>query len=386
MAPLLRKPKGTHFFNQPFQSRVNRSVGARLDFAMAFVILLIIGLGLLNLYSSVESSPSKSGLFTTQVQWYVICCLAMIVVYAINYHFYDAAAYWLYGAAVVLLILVLLVGKTAKGSSRWIELGFFSFQPSELSKIAFVLCLARYFSQYPKTEGYRLGDLAIPFGLLAVPTILMLMQPDLGTAMLHVLIFGSVCVFVGLRLRTLLGLGFSAIAAAPLMWFFGLKDYQRLRVLTLLDPESDPLGSGYHIRQSLIAIGSGRFIGKGYLHGTQTRLQFLPEQHTDFIFSVLSEEWGFLGAAFVLMLFFALIVWGVSVAARSKDNFGSILAFGMVSILFWHVFINVGMALGIMPVVGVVLPFFSYGRTAIFTMLVAVTLLLNINSRRSMFE
>ncbi|MCL4233432.1 MAG: rod shape-determining protein RodA [Deltaproteobacteria bacterium] len=353
---------------------------------MAFVIVLIIGLGLLNLYSSVESSPAKSGLFTAQVQWYVICALAMIAIFAINYHFYDAAAYWTYGIAVLLLILVLLVGKTAKGSSRWIELGFFSFQPSELSKIAFVLCLARYFSQYPKPEGYRLGDLAIPFGLLAVPTVLMLMQPDLGTAMLHVLVFGSICVFVGLRLRTLLGLSFTAIAAAPLMWFFGLKDYQRTRILTLLDPESDPLGSGYHIRQSLIAIGSGRFLGKGYLHGTQTRLQFLPEQHTDFIFSVLSEEWGFLGAAFVLILFFALIVWGVSVAARSKDNFGSILAFGMVSILFWHVFINVGMALGIMPVVGVVMPFFSYGRTAIFTMLVAVTLLLNINSRRSMFE
>ncbi len=384
--PLLRKPKGTHFFNQPFQSRVNRSIGSRLDFAMAFVILLIIGLGLLNLYSSVESSVSKSALFTAQVQWFVICGLAMIVVYAINYHFYDAAAYWLYGAAVVLLILVLIVGKTAKGSSRWIEIGFFSFQPSELSKIAFVLCLARYFSQYPKAEGYRLGDLGIPFALLAVPTFLMLLQPDLGTAMLHVLVFGSVLLFVGLRPRTLLGLSVTAIAAAPLMWFFGLKDYQRLRVLTLLDPESDPLGSGYHIRQSLIAIGSGRFLGKGYLHGTQTRLQFLPEQHTDFIFSVLSEEWGFLGAAFVLILFFALIVWGVSVAARSKDNFGSILAFGMVSILFWHVFINVGMALGIMPVVGVVMPFFSYGRTAIFTMLVAVTLLLNVNSRRSMFE
>lgn len=381
-----RRPAGNHFFNQPFQSRVNRSVGARLDFTMAFVVLLLIVLGMVNLFSAVETSQENSGLFNTQLQWLAICAVAMIFVYIVNYHFFDALAYWFFGASMVTLVLVLLVGQTIKGSTRWLGFGFFTFQPSEVSKIALVFCLARYFSQYPKTDGYSLGDLWIPLGILAVPSALIMLEPDLGTMIVHVLIFASMCLFVGIKRWTLFGMSITGLAAAPLAWFFALHDYQRERVLTLLNPDRDPLGSGYHIRQSLIAIGSGKFFGKGYLQGTQTRLQFLPEQHTDFVFSVLSEEWGFLGGFVVLTLFFVLIIWGMSVAAKSKDQFGSILAFGLTSVLFWHVVINVGMALGLMPVVGVVLPFFSYGRTAAITMLFVVTMLLNISSRRYMFE
>jgi rod shape determining protein RodA len=191
--------------------------------------------------------------------------------------------------------------------------------------------------------------------------------------------------FVGVRRRVLIGVGVGGLVAAPLIFFFGLRDYQRERIWTLLDPDRDPTGTGWHIRQSLIAIGSGQFGGKGFLKGTQTKLDFLPEQHTDFIFSVLAEEWGFIGVVVVLALFFALIVWSVNIAMQSKDRFGMLLGFGLAAFIFWHVVINIGMVLGLMPVVGVPLPFISYGRTSLLTMMIAVGLLLNISGRRYIF-
>jgi len=381
-----RRSYDSNVFDRRYSSRVNRSAGARFDWAMTFIILLLIVFGILNLYSAVHGSVQKEAMFYSQVQWIVICAILMIPLFLINYQFYESSAYWIFGLTCSLLVILFFFGYEAKGASRWISFGGFSFQPSELTKITLVICLSRYFVQKPRSEGYGLGQLGLPLLLTLIPFSLIIIEPDLGTAVLHILIFGSICAFVGIKRRSILLMTGITVVLLPITWFFALKDYQRERIFTLFDPNRDPLGAGYHIRQSLLAIGSGKVFGKGYLQGTHTKLQFLPEQHTDFVFSVLAEEWGFVGGIVVLALFFILIAWGFSVAANSKDHFGSIMAFGLSSILFWHVFINVGMALNIMPVVGVVLPFFSYGRTSIITMMIVVTLLMNINSRRYMFD
>jgi len=380
-----RRPKYP-VMGQEFSSRFDRNVGHRFDWGIAVVVLFLVITGIMNLYSAVQGSLTKEALFAAQVRWFIICAGLMFVIYLINYHFYEAASWSIFGFVIFLLVLTLVVGITTKGSARWVGIGAFRFQPSEISKIAMVLVLARFFSQKPRTAGYSLRELGIPFLILLAPTVLILLEPDLGTAILHVLIFGSVCMFVGIKKRSILTLAGALTAVLPLAWFFILKEYQRARILTLFNPDRDPLGTSYHIRQSLIAVGSGKFFGNGYLQGTQSKLEFLPETHTDFVFSVLAEEWGFFGCLIVLGLYFILITWAVSIAAKSKDRFGSIAAFGLASILFWHVFINVGMVLNLMPVVGVVLPFFSYGRTSAFTMLAVVTLLMNISSRRYMFE
>ncbi len=381
-----RRTYESNVFDRRYQGRVNRSAGAGFDWAMTFIITTLIVMGILNLYSAVHGSPVKEAMFYSQVQWIVICAVLMIPLFLINYQFYESSAYWLFGVTCFFLIVPFFFGYAAKGAYRWISIAGLSFQPSELTKITLVMCLSRYFVQKPSSEGYELNKLGAPVLLVLVPFLLIIIEPDLGTAMLHMLVFGSICAFVGIKRRSVLLMTILTVVLLPLTWFFALKDYQRERVLTLIDPERDPLGAGYHIRQSLLAVGSGKIFGKGYLQGTHTKLQFLPEQHTDFVFSVLAEEWGFVGGIVVLALFFIVIAWGFSVAANSKDRFGSIMAFGLSSILFWHVFINVGMALNIMPVVGVILPFFSYGRTSIITMMMVVTLLMNINSRRYMFD
>ncbi|MBZ0273565.1 rod shape-determining protein RodA [bacterium] len=387
MGLLAAKPRSPYrLAGQAYSARVGRGVRGRFDFAIAAVVAILVGMGLMTLYSAVMGLPGKEALFATQLRWVAVCAAMMFFVYLIDYHVYSAAAYSIFAVNALLLALTLLVGQEVKGASRWLGIGSFTFQPSELSKITLVLALAHYFANTPRVSGYRLVDLLPPLGITLVPTVLILLEPDLGTAVLHLAIFAAICLFVGVRKKSLVGAFVSGVLALPVLWFFVFHDYQRARILTLFNPEADPLGTGYHIRQSLIAVGSGKMFGKGFLDGSQTKLQFLPETHTDFIFSVVAEEWGFLGCLIVLALFFTLVIWGVNVAASSKDRFGSIAAFGLVSILFWHVIINVGMVLNLLPVVGVILPFFSYGRTSVFVMLCVVTMLLNINGRRYVFE
>jgi rod shape determining protein RodA len=251
-------------------------------------------------------------------------------------------------------------------------------------KIALILALARYFAQHERKEGYRLRDLFIPTVITMVPIVLIIKQPDLGTAMVVVFIFFSIVMFVKIRFRSLLILCTTIILATPFFWF-ALKEYQRTRILTFLNPDMDPLGAGYHIIQSKIAVGSGGIWGKGFLQGTQCKLHFLPEHHTDFIFAVLGEEWGFVGCGVVLALYLALILWGVTRGMRTQDRYGSIVAFGVTAMIFWHVVINVGMVLGIMPVVGLPLPFLSYGGSSAVVMLIGIGLLLNVRARRYIF-
>jgi rod shape determining protein RodA len=277
------------------------------------------------------------------------------------------------------------MGKYVGGSKRWLSIGPMSLQPSELVKLSVVIILAQYYSKNTSPKGMTLRELLKPGILVLIPFALIVKQPDLGTALLIVFIAASITIFVKIELRTLIYLISTCTMMGPLIWFF-LKGYQKQRILTFLNPERDPLGAGYHIIQSKIAIGSGMLSGKGYMKGTQNALSFLPEQHTDFIFSVLAEEWGFLGSFFVLFLFFMMIIWGLNIAYKCHDNFGVIIAVGITTMLFWQVLINIGMVMGLLPVVGVPLPLVSYGGSSMITIMASIGLLMNVSMRKFMFE
>jgi len=317
--------------------------------------------------------------------WYGVGSVAMAAAIIFNYKLLDRWAHATYVIGIILLVCVLLFGRYFGGAKRWLVLGPVSFQPSELAKIAVIVSLARYYSRLANPVGFTLRELATPLIITLVPFFLIVRQPDLGTAMLVALIAGSMTAFVKIERRSLLYVMASCTVTVPLVWFF-LKGYQKRRILTFLNPDRDPLGAGYHIIQSKIAIGSGMISGKGFLKGTQNALSFLPEQHTDFIFSVLAEEWGFGGSLVLLFLFLMLIFWGLNIAYRCRDPFGTILSVGISAMIFWQVFINIGMAMGLMPVVGVPLPFISYGGSSIVTMMICVGLLINVSMRRFMHE
>jgi rod shape determining protein RodA len=353
------------------------------DWGLLGLTVLLGSLGLLTLYSAVISiSPSLHKiLHIKQLIWFGIGFAIMIVSFSLNYKLLYRWAHAIYIIGIILLVCVLLFGKYVGGAKRWLLLGPVSFQPSELVKIAVIIVLARYYSRVVTPAGLTLRELFAPFMLTIIPFFLIVKQPDLGTAMLVALIAGSMTVFVKIERRSLLYIMVSCMLTVPLIWFF-MKGYQKKRILTFFNPDSDPLGAGYHIIQSKIAIGSGMFAGKGFLKGTQNALSFLPEQHTDFIFSVLAEEWGLVGSVILLAIFLMLIIWALNVAHRCRDPFGTILAVGIAAMIFWQVFINIGMAMGLMPVVGVPLPFISYGGSSIITTMISVGLLMNVSMRR----
>jgi rod shape determining protein RodA len=366
---------------------IDRRFVKYFDWGLLGLTVFIAGLGLIALYSAVVSntaSPQKT-LYFKQLIWYSAGISVMVLSFLINYKTLDRWAPAIYILCMLLLISVLIFGKHVGGARRWLILGPVSIQPSELAKIAVIISLTRYYSRRADIGGLSLRELLTPFMLTAIPFILIVKQPDLGTAMLIVLIAGSVTVFVKIERRSLLCLVATCTVAGPLVWFF-LKAYQKRRILTFLDPDRDPLGAGYHIIQSKIAIGSGMIVGKGFLEGTQNALSFLPEQHTDFIFSVLAEEWGLMGSLLLLCLFLLLIIWGLNIAYRCREPFGTILAVGVTAMIFWHVFINIGMTMGLMPIVGVTLPFISYGGSSVITTMICIGLLLNISMRRFLYE
>lgn len=366
---------------------LDRRLIQNFDWVLLLLLLLLAGISILNLYSATYAIRDVGGskIFMKQFYWFLIGFSVFLVMITFNYYYLERLAYPAYFFTVVLLIIVLLVGKVMSGSQRWLSLGPAVFQPSELAKISMVLVLAKFFSDKGGSEEYRLRDLWQPFILILVPCGLILKEPDLGTALfLGVVSFSTILIVKVNRKSLLIFLGF-CLLAAPVIWF-GMKDYQQRRILTFLQPDMDPLGAGYHINQSKIAIGSGQFWGKGYLQGTQTRLHFLPEQHTDFAFSVLAEEWGLVGVTGLLLLYLFLILWGLNIAKGSKDKFGAILAVGIVAIVFWQVVINVGMVTGLLPVVGIPLLLFSYGGSSLISTMAAMGLLMNISMRRFMFQ
>ena len=358
------------------------------DWGLLGLAMVLGGIGLASVYSAVTADPPPAALkvlFYKQIVWFCIGLLVMVAVFSFNYRLLERWAHPIYIVCVLMLLGVIVFGKIAGGSRRWLILGPLHFQPSEMIKIAVVLVLAKYYSKDATERGFTLKELARPMLLAMLPVGLIVMQPDLGTAGLVTLIAVTITLFMKVERRSLLTLLVGCMAVVPAVWLV-LKDYQKRRILTFLSPDHDPLGSGYHIIQSKIAIGSGMITGKGYLQGTQNGLSFLPEEHTDFIFSILAEEWGLVGSALLIFLFIVLILWGVSIAHRCRDPFGTILAIGLTSLFFWQVIINIGMTMGLMPVVGVPLPFISYGGSSTITVAICVGLLMNVSMRRFMLE
>jgi len=363
----------------------DRRLVSNFDWVLLLTVLLLAGIGIVNLFSATASwNSTTTPLYLKQLLWLSGGVLIALIICLFDYRHLEYFAVHFYGLSIGMLIYVLLMGKTTMGATRWIDLGFFNLQPGEVVKIAVILLLARYFGKTANSFGYGLFELWKPTLWLLLPVVLVLKEPDLGTAVMVVAIAATMLLFAGLKRGTLIGLGFIGALIAVVGWF-GLHDYQRARIRTFMNPEADPLGSGYHIIQSKIAVGSGGFFGKGFIQGTQSQLSFLPERHTDFAFSVFAEEWGFAGSLVLLFLYLFLIVWGLYVARRAADRFGLFLAVGVTAMIFWHIVVNLGMVIGLLPVVGVPLPLFSYGGTSMVTTMIGVGLLMNVSMRRFMF-
>ena len=352
------------------------------------VLLTLLGIGVLTLYGIQPVNPlTQESLpyFFRQAIWILVGAVAFVLMASIDYHTLARFAYPIWMIAVVLLVGVLAAGRSIQGARRWISLGFFSIQPSELAKIGLLFVLAKVLSDTPRRGGLSLPEMATPALLIGLPMLLILKQPDLGTGLALLSISAAIIFVVGLRSKLLIYSLLFGMIAFPFFWLFfwnHLRDYQKARLLTFINPAHDTSGAGYHIAQSKIAIGSGQLFGKGLFGGTQSQLKFLPEGHTDFVFAVFAEAWGFAGVAVMLILFLLLIVWGIEIALRAKDRLGSLLAVGVVGLFSFHVIINIGMALGSMPTVGIPLPLISYGGTAMVTTLGLFGLLLNIKLRR----
>lgn len=363
--------------------KFDRRLFFNFDWTLFFLILIISCIGLLNIYSAGYSLDNfrQETLYIKQAQWIIISLLLIGIIICIDYRFICRFAYVIYAVSILLLIVVALYGYATHGSQRWIAIGGFFFQPSELVKLTIIIALAKYFDAHMIERGYRLRELLIPFCIVLIPFLFILKQPDLGTALILIILFLSMAFFIGIEWKSLMLAFASGVLLVPISWLL-LKDYQKERIMTFFDPENDPLGSGYHIIQSIIAIGSGGIFGKGYLKGTQTQLKFLPVQQTDFVFSVFAEEWGFLGGLILIIMFSVLILWCLKIALQSRDLLGMLISFGITMLIFWEVFINVGMVLGILPVVGIPMPFFSYGGSSMIILMTAMGFLLNISMRR----
>ena len=361
-----------------------RKVLSQLDWGLIVTTLLTVATGITMIYSATYSKTAGiQELHLRQLSWLGVGGVAIILLLLVDYRIFQRHAYLIYGVVLLLLIILPLWGTTIGGARRWLVLGPVRFQPSELAKLAVILALARYFSEEERSRLLGLRDLGIPAVLILLPVVLVAREPDLGTALVIALIGFIVILTAGLRLGTMLTLGVGLTTLAPLGWFF-LKGYQKARVLTILQG-GDPLGAGYHGLQAKIAIGSGGLLGKGLLAGTQSQLHFLPAQHTDFIFAVLAEEVGFIGSMWLMILFAILLLQGLGIAHRSRDLFGTLLAAGVVGSLGLHIVLNIAMTTGLLPIVGLPLPFMSYGGSSLVVNLVGIGLLLNIKMRRFNF-
>ena len=365
--------------------KIDRRLLINFDWVFLGIVLFISAVGILNIYSAGHNLYVRGEPFyVRQIYWLLVGLVIMIVAFSVDYHTIIRYAYLIYLVSLALLFLVPLYGTMTHGSQRWLVLWGFSFQPSELMKLVLIIVLARYFDDTAQ-EGYNIRNVVLLIAIVGLPFSMIAYQPDLGTAMFLMVICGCLVLFAGVGRKLVLAGISSGVVLAPLCWFV-LKDYQKERILTFLNPERDPLGTGYHIIQSIIAVGSGSLWGKGFLKGTQTQLKFLPEQQTDFAFSVFAEEWGFVGVVVVLCLFLILILWCLKITQNARDLPGALLAFGVTMFIFWGIFVNTGMVLGIFPVVGIPLPFFSYGGSSMIVLMMGAGLLMNVSMRRFVLQ
>ncbi len=365
--------------------RFDRRLLLNFDWVMVGVVAIVVLIGLANLYSASHLYEHHgTSVFVKQLTYYLLGAAVILLIISIDYRVLITWNYALYGLMLLMLLAALFIGQTIGGSQRWINLGFFRLQPSEPAKLILIITVASYYYRKDSGKGFGLKELAMPAFLTLLPFLLIVKQPDLGTGLMLCFVFVSMTLFVKLRWSTLAILTSVCLSAIPIGWKFFLKPYQRQRIETFLNPENDPLGTGYHITQSKIAVGSGLKFGKGFMKGTQGQLDFLPERHTDFAFSVWAEEWGFFGSVVFLACYFFMVLWGLNIAISSRDKFGVLLAFGIVSLIFWQALINLAMVLGLLPVVGMPLPLFSYGGSSLLTTLAGIGILLNIRMRRYM--
>ena len=355
----------------------------RIDLILLFATVAIIIYSLVIISSATHvNTPSEERFWYVQRQGLFAFIDIIIAVLCMNFDYrgLQQCGKTLYIFNLIMLVAVMLFGHAALGAQRWIQIGFISIQPSEFSKLIMIICLAAILEN-------RIGRLNTPQDLLPVaiyvgiPFLLVLKQPDLGTSLVFIAIFFGMTIACGINWKLFTAIIVAGVAALPVLWQF-LKDYQKMRIMVFLDPNVDPLGSGYHIIQSKIAIGSGMLFGKGLFEGTQSQLNFLPENHTDFIFAVVGEEFGFAGAALLLFLYLLVLWRGMQIARDASDIFGRLLAVGITSMLAFHVLVNVGMTTGIMPVTGIPLPLMSYGISSLTTNILAIAILMNIHLRK----
>lgn len=348
---------------------------ARLPWGIVLVIIALGSFGIVILYSAAGGSLNPWAL--KQAIRFTILLIMMLVLAMVRPETWMRLAWPIYGVVLLGLIGVELIGQVGGGSQRWLDIGIIRLQPSEFMKLAIVLVLARYYQSLPRGFETQLNALLPALALIAFPAALVMLQPDLGTA-LSITFGGVVVMFLaGVRLWLFIGAGVAAIGAMPIVWTM-LHEYQRKRVLIFLDPSADPRGAGYHITQSKIAIGSGGVNGKGFLNGTQSHLDYLPELQTDFIFATMAEEWGLLGGLFIILGFAVILGWGVQVALGGKNQFERLLALGLTATLFFYLAINMMMVMGLAPVVGIPLPLISYGGSAMMTVLILLGIIMGI--------
>lgn len=364
--------------------------GPQIDMPLLLVVVLIASIGVVNLYSATSAyvgaarNSGLAGVYVSQIYWLVIGFLAAMFLAAVDYRHLERLAPILYVGGLFFLALVFVVAEEdmVRNTRRWVKLGGFTFQPSEFMKPLVALMVARHIQNDSRTDARSLIDLVIPFVIMGIPMVAVMLQPDLGTSLIYLLTTVTMLSMMRVRGASVLSglVGFGAVTW--MMWRFGMKEYQRGRITSFLDPQADASGTGWHALQSQTAIGNGGLTGEGFMKGTQNQFGFLPDQHSDFPFSVFAEEFGFLGCMVLLFLYCFLAIWSVHIASQAKDRFGAALAIGCGSIIFWHAVFNLGMSMGLLPVVGITLPLFSYGGSSVLTMLVCLGMLMSISMRR----
>ncbi len=353
----------------------------RINWLFVFILCITASVGFAMLYSAANGSIDPWA--SRQMARFAAGLVLMICIAMVDIRFWLRYAYFVYSGALVLLIAVEVAGSIGMGAQRWIDLGIVTVQPSELMKIALVIALARYFHGAKLEDIHSPIHLLVPLILVFLPAGLVLRQPDLGTALMLILGSGAIFFTAGVRMWKFGVVIFLGLASLPVGWQF-LREYQKQRILTFLNPENDPLGSGYHIIQSKIALGSGGIAGKGFMQGTQSHLSFLPEMQTDFIFTMLAEEFGIIGALALLGLYGIILIYGIFFSVSSRNQFGRLIAIGITTTFFLYVFINIAMVTGLIPVVGVPLPLISYGGTAMLTLMIGFGMLLGTYVHRDM--
>jgi rod shape determining protein RodA len=374
---------------------IDRRLVRDFDWVMLVLTLALAAVGAVGVFSATHGAEGPSPLFYDHLRRLGVGVAALLLATLIDYHVILHFAWIAYGLGIAALIAVDVVGMVGMGAQRWLSLGVISIQPSEFFKLALVLVIARYFSGLRKPSPFLWADIWPIVVATGVPFLLVMKQPDLGTAMIIAGIFVIMLFVAGVDVRLFAWTAGAGLSVAGALFGLGvlgvvnplrlLHDYQIKRIKVLFNPDLDPLGAGYHISQSKIAIGSGGLAGKGFTHGTQSNLNFLPQQHTDFIYSVVSEEWGFVGSVAVIVLMILLILWAVQTANKARDFTGSLLAMGVATVFFLHCTINIGMTTGILPVVGIPLPLLSYGGSSVLTTFAGIGLIMNVKMRRYLY-